>query len=279
MSGAGAIKTTYVVRFLIFPLLFAWSVAGQSGVSDGIRLDLAGKTAEARVVFQRAIESAVTPSARAEAQRAMAMSWAFEGNCAKTLEYEQKVIDYWVAQESAQPGNAFYQEGEMANEGARVCLEAGDLDKAAAWYRKGTEFGLDEPGISADRKAVWEFRLNHALARIAARRGDRATAELYVGRARQSLGEMTASRGQQEAFLPYLTGYVAFCLGDYAAALADLEKAPNDPFIQCLIGQTYEKLGDRDRATEYYRKAAAGTGHNPPAAYGVPFAKKKLGLQ
>jgi hypothetical protein len=43
-----------------------------------------------------------------------------------------------------------------------------------------------------------------------------------------------------------------------------------------MIGQTYEKLGEKDMAAEYYRKASTASSHNPPAAYAVPFAKKKL---
>jgi hypothetical protein len=43
-----------------------------------------------------------------------------------------------------------------------------------------------------------------------------------------------------------------------------------------LIGQTYEKLSDKQKALEYYRKASMATSHNPAAAYAVPFAKKKL---
>jgi hypothetical protein len=43
-----------------------------------------------------------------------------------------------------------------------------------------------------------------------------------------------------------------------------------------MMGQTYEKLGDKDRALEYYRKASKATSHNPAAAYAVPFARKKL---
>jgi hypothetical protein len=43
-----------------------------------------------------------------------------------------------------------------------------------------------------------------------------------------------------------------------------------------MIGQTYEKLGDKERALEYYRKASAAISHNPAAAYAVPFSKKKL---
>jgi hypothetical protein len=43
-----------------------------------------------------------------------------------------------------------------------------------------------------------------------------------------------------------------------------------------MIGQTYEKQGDVDKAVEFYRKASTAIAHNPPAAYAVPLAKKKL---
>jgi hypothetical protein len=42
------------------------------------------------------------------------------------------------------------------------------------------------------------------------------------------------------------------------------------------MGQAYEKLGEKDKAMEYYRKASTATSHNPPAAYAIPFARKKL---
>lgn len=257
--------------------VYAQPPGGRGGPNQGMQLDLEGKGAEARAYFQKAIDSAATPAARANAQRNMAMSWAFEGNCKKTGEYEQRAIDYWVSREKEDPGNAFYQEGEMADEAARVCIDAGDLNAAAEWYQKGFELGSKEPGISTDRKALWEFRWAHARARIAARRGDREGAAKSVAEAKAALEKMTMLRAQQEAFFSYLTGYVAFYLGDYKAAAADLEKAQDDPFIQCLLGQTYEKLGQRDKAMELYRKAAAARAHNPPAAYAVPFARKKLG--
>jgi len=264
-------------RLLFLAAALSIVLPAQSSLTPGTALDVQGKGAEARAFFQKAIDSAASPAAKAEAERAMAMSWAFESNCAKTVEYEQMVIDYWATQEASQPGNAFYQEGEMANEGARVCIDSGDLDVAAKWYRKGHDLGLREPGISEDRKALWEYRLEHADARIAARRGNRAEAEEHVAAARAALEKMTASRIQQQNFMPYLTGYVALYLGDYNTALADLLKAQKDPFTECLLGQTYEKLGQNDKAMEQYRLAAAASGHNPPAAYGIPFAKKKLG--
>ena len=274
-------KATLAFCFLTASLLSAQPPGGRGGsplINQASQLDVEGKGPEARELFQKAIDEAATPAAKANAQRAMAMSWAFEGNCAKTGEYEQKVIDYWMTQESAAPDNAFYQEGEIADEAARVCIDSGDLDAAANWYKKGRDMGLKEPNISTDRKALWEYRYEHALARIAARRGNKAEAEKHVALAKAQLQKMTGLRVQQESFFPYLTGYVAFYLGDYKTALADLEKAnQNDAFIQCLIGQTYEKLGDKDKAMEYYRKAAAVRGHNPPAAYAKWFTRKKLG--
>lgn len=268
---------------LILPIALSAQPPGRGGpgselIRQAVQLDLEGRGSEAREILQKAIDSAPTPAAKANAERAMAMSWAFEGNCKKTAEYEGKVIDYWKTRESEDPHNAFYQQGEMADEAARACIDAGDLDTAYEWYKKGHELGLKEPDISADRKALWNYRLEHAQARIAARRGQKAEAEKHVAAAKAALERMTELRRQQEAFFPYLTGYVAYYLGDYKKALADLQNAnQNDPFIQCLIGQTYEKLGDREKAMEYYKKASLTTAHNPPAAYARPFARKKLG--
>jgi len=251
-------------------------------IREGAQLDLDGKTAEAKSMFQKAIDTAAGPAARAGAQRAMAMSWAFEGNCAKTTEYENQVIDYWKTQEAASPGNAFYQEGEMADEAARVCIDYGNLDAAYDLYKRGHDAGMKEPGIPPGRKAVWDFRWEHAQARIAARRGNKAEAARHVARAVAILDDLkqkdAALYQQQSAFVPYLTGYVALYTGDYKTAVQDLDKASqNDAFVQCLLGMAYEKLGDEANATAAYRKAFdAARGHNPPAAFARPFARKKL---
>jgi tetratricopeptide (TPR) repeat protein len=250
---------------------------GSEILSAGNQLDLEGKGAEARLEFQKAIDTASTPQAKANAERSIAMSYGFEGDCKNAAKYEQMVIDYWKTREAAEPANAFYQQGEMANEAARVCIDSGDLDSAALWYRKGSQLGLQEPNIPAERKTLWEFRLEHAEARIAARRNNKAEAQKHVAAAQAALDRMTALKSQQAGFFPYLTGYVALYTGDYQKALADLQQAnQNDPFIQCLLGMTYEKLGEKQQAMECYRRAAATRGHNPPAAFAKPFATKKL---
>lgn len=250
----------------------------------GNLLDLMGQSAEAHAQFARSIELAATPEAESQQQRAMAMSYAFAGDCANTVKYEQIVIAYWVSREKDDPANAFYQEGEMADEAARVCIDNGDLEAAAKWYRAGHDYGLKQPGITPVLRDLWEFRWEHAQARIAARRGNKAEAEKDVAAAKaildkdDELAHGGGRGGNQAQFMPYLTGYVALYLGDYKSALEDLQKAnQNDPFNQCLLGQTYEKLGEKEKAMECYRKAAATTAHNPPAAFARPFARKKLG--
>lgn len=237
----------------------------------GTVLDFMGRGSEARNYFGKAIESASTPQGKAMAHRAMAMSYAFEGDCSNTVKYEQQVFDYYV---SAGDG---YQQGEIADEAARVCIDAGDLDTAQRWYRMGYEAGLKQTDIPPDRVSLWNFRWEHAQARLAARRGNHAEAQKHVAAAKALLDKDATMAQQQAVFFPYLTGYVAFYFGEYKTALDDLQKAnQSDPFIQCLIGQAYEKLGDKDKAMDCYRKAAATTAHNPPAAFARPFAGKKL---
>ncbi len=248
----------------------------------GTVLDLMGKGGDARKHFQAAIDSAPDAAAKANAQRSMAMSYAFEGDCRNTVKYEQLVIGYWATREQAEPQNAFYQEGEMANEAARVCIDAGDLEAAETWYRRGTEMGLKEPGGQTHPASLWHFRLEHALARLEARRGDRAEAQKHVDAAKALLDGDPKMAEQQARFYPYLTGYVALYTGNFKQALADFEKAvampgnSADPFYQCLLGMTYEKLGEKEKALECYRKASTTTAHNPPAAFARPFTRKKL---
>lgn len=240
-----------------------------ASVAAGSVLDLLGRGEEARKYFEKAINVAGNPEQKTTAQRAMAMSYAFEGNCKKTAEYEQQALNYYAAAKD------FFRQGEIADEAARVCIDSGDLDTAQKWYQLGHDTGLQEPDIKPARVDLWNFRWEHAQARIAARRGKQAEAQKHVAAAKALLDKGT--NPEQVQFFPYLAGYVAFYGGDHKTALDELLKAnQNDPFIQCLMGQIYEKMNDKEKAIELYRKAAAVIFHNPPAAYAVPFSKKRL---
>ena len=240
-----------------------------ANMAAGSVLDLMGQGEEARQYLGKAIQVADTPEHKAMAQRAMAMSYAFEGNCKKTIQHEQAAFNYYGSVKD------FFRQGEIADEAARVCIDSGDLDSAYEWYKTGHETGLKEPDIKPARQDLWEFRWEHAQARIAARRGNQAEAQKHVAAAKAVLDRGT--NPEQTQFLPYLQGYVAFYAGDYKTALEELLKAnQNDSFIQCMVGQTYEKLGDEEKAVEYYHKASTAIAHNPAAAYAVPLAKKKI---
>jgi tetratricopeptide (TPR) repeat protein len=247
-------------------------------------LDRDGKGAEARVIWQRLIDNAADAQARAGAQRRMAMSYGFEHNCSGAVKYEEMVIAYWVTREKEEPQNAFYQQGEMANEAARVCIDAGDLGTAERMYLRGAELGNKEPEPRTHPKSLWDYRTAHARARLAAQRGNKAEALRQVALARKILDSDTAMSGPQERFYPYLVGYVALYTNDLKTAEAELTRAlaiqanRNDPFQNYLLAMTYEKLGQAEKAKEMYQKSYdLATAHNPPAAFTRTAARKKIG--
>ncbi len=256
-----------------------------AALRDASRLDTEGATSQARVRFQQLIDSAPDPAAKAAAQRAMAMSYAFDGDCVNTVRYEQMAIAYWATREAADPQNAFYQEGELANEAARVCIDAGNLDVAERWYRAGYALGLKEPAPKTHAKSLWDFRLAHALARLAARRGQQAEAQRQVAAARAILAGDSAMAAQQARFFPSLVGYVALSTDSLQTAESELTRAiampgnARDPFLHCLLAMTEEKLGRAERAKAHYQQAYdLATAHNPPSAFARPYARRKLGL-
>jgi tetratricopeptide (TPR) repeat protein len=235
----------------------------------GIALDLQGNYNDARGHFEKAI-AAASGDQQQQALRAMAVSYAFESKASGAEKYEKQVFDARAANED------FSGAGEIANEMGRIALESGDLDGAYKWYQVGYQMALRKPSLEDNYKFLWEFRWAHAQARIAARRGDADEAKKEVDAAKAALDK--AKNPQQEKFFPYLTGYVAFYLGDYKTAIADLQKADqNDPFIVALLGEAYEKSGEKDQAMDCYRKVMTFNNHNPGNAFARPLARKKLG--
>jgi tetratricopeptide (TPR) repeat protein len=281
-----------VVSFTVAALLTASPLHAQAPGAGAVdtpqrqaqALDRDGKGAEARVIWQRLIDNAADPKTKSEAQRRMAMSYGFEHNCAGAVKYEEMVIAYWVTREKEEPQNAFYQQGEMANEAARVCIDAGDLATAERMYLRGAELGNREPEPRTHPKSLWDYRTAHARARLAAQRGNKAEALRHVALARKTLDSDSAMAGPQERFYPYLVGYVALYANDLKTAEAELTRGlairanQNDPFQNYLLALTYEKMGQTAKAAELYQKAYdLSTAHNPPAAFTRAAARKKIG--
>jgi tetratricopeptide (TPR) repeat protein len=240
----------------------------EAHLDSGIALDLKGNYAEARQHFTRAIELAMADT-KQQALRAMAMSYAFEGNATEAAKYEQQVFD---ARMSA---HDFIAAAESANELARIYLESGDTTNAYKWYQSGYETAQRKPDLTDADKNLWLFRWEHAQARIAARSGKAGEAQQHIAAAKAALDK--ANNPDQARFFPYLTGYVAFYTGDYKTAIADLQKADqHDPLILALLGESYEKSGDSSQAMNYYRQVLASNAHNPTNAFARPLARKKL---
>ena len=241
----------------------------EAHLASGAALDLKGDYAAAREHFSKAIELA-SPDTKPQAWRAMAVSYAFENNAPAAATYEQKAMDARLAKQD------FAGAAGVANEQARYYLESGDFNSAYEWYKRGYETALRTTGLKDNDKHLWEFRWEHAQARIAARRGQHDQASQHVAAAKAALDQ--ANNPDQARFFPYLTGYVAFYEGDYKTAIADLQKADqSDPFILSLQAQAYEKSGDQTRALEFYRKVLAINSHNPTNAFARPLARKKVG--
>ncbi len=240
----------------------------EANLGAGAVLDLDGKYEEARQHLAKAIAVA-PPESKPQAMRNMAFSYAFEGKAADAAKYEQPLYDEDIA------GKKFFAAGEVANELARIYLESGDLDNSHKWYAMGHEAGLKEADIKPATVDLWNFRWEHAQARIAARSGRRAEAQKHVAAAKAILDKGT--NPDQAQFFPYLEGYVAYYLGDYKAAIADLQKGnQKDPFILVLLAQAFEKSGDKTQAADYYKKVLTINSHNPTNAFARPIAKKKL---
>lgn len=245
--------------------------------------DVAGKHGEARAIYQALVSAAPDPATRAAAVRRLAMSYGYDANCAKVVELEEQVIAYWASRRAAEPQNAYNQEGSVANEAARVCIDHGFLDEAERMYRRGYELANLEPSPRSHPQSLWDFRLAHGLGRIAARRGNAAEAHRWVTAARHALDSDSTMAKDQEAYYPYLVGYVALFTNDLATAETEFTKmtkaVPDDPFQLVLLGMTFEKQGKAARAHETYQRAyQMSTGSNPPAIYSRVFTMQKLGL-
>lgn len=243
------------------------SIAANNGV--GVVLDLLGRYGEARIYFTKAIKAASSNTEKVGTLRAMAIAWGFAGNCRNAEKYEREAFDLYIS------ANDYPNAGDTADEMGRLCIDTGEFDLSREWYSRGHDAGLDEPNISPSRRDLWDFRWEHAQARLDVRRGKKAGALRHVQKAKAILARGT--NPDQQEYLPCLESYVSFYTGDYRKALGYIKNSSlTDPFIQCFTAQIYAKLGDAANAEKYYRLAANTTAHSVPAAYARPFATLNL---
>lgn len=231
-------------------------------------LDLTAGYEEARRHFAAAIELAPEGS-KDQALRMMAISYVFTGDTNKAARYFRQVFDRDVA-----AGNVVAA-ADVANELGRVYLELGDLENAYKWYGTGYETAARQPSRSPSEIDLADLRWAHARARIAARKGDAQEAWRQTAAVKRLLDAGT--NPDQQIQYPYLVGYVHFHLKEYDAAIMELQEADQeDPFIVVLLAEAYEKLGNIERAREYYRKSLTSNSHAVNNAFARRLARQKV---
>jgi tetratricopeptide (TPR) repeat protein len=234
----------------------------------GIALDLAGRFADARRHFAKAIEIAPEES-RNQAITAMAVSYAFAGDAKGSATFYRQLYDRQIA--SSIYGGA----AETANALGRVYLESGDLKDALQWYQTGYETVRRQRDLAGPLVDLADMRWAHARARIAARRGDAREARAQMAAVKAILDKGT--NPDETIQYPYLAGYVSLFLHDYPAAIAALTQAnQQDPFVLVLLAQADEKSGEAAKAREAYQKVLASNAHNVNNAFARAIARKKI---
>ncbi len=234
----------------------------------GIALDLKGAYEEARQSFIKAIQLAPDES-KEQALTGMAVSHAFSGDVRGASSFYRQVFDRQTASDN------FASAAETANALGRVYLETGDLDNAQKWYQTGYETTRRQKNMSGAQIDLADLRWAHAQARIAARRGNGATAHAQMAAVTRLLDKGTNE--DQRIQLPYLAGYVDLFLKDYPGAIAELGRADQkDPFVLFLLAQAYEKSGDAAKARETYEQVLASNAHSLNNAFARRVARSKL---
>lgn len=232
-------------------------------------LDLLGRYGEAQRHVRKMIGLAPDADAKTQAARTMVVSYTFERKAADAAKYEKQIFDSHLAAQN------YTAAGETANELARIYLECGNLDQAYDWYQRGYNTALQKSGLSAQDKDLWGFRWEAGQARIAARRGQAQIAEKEVAAAKAFLDRL--HNPQQEAFFPYLKGYIEFYAGNYAAAILNLEKGnQKDAFVLELLARAYSKAGQTAKASDTCRAILKIGAHNIANAFARPIARKML---
>ena len=157
----------------------------EANLGAGVVLDLMLRGPEARKYFEKAIAPRPMTRNAPAANRAMAMSWAFEGNCQMTVQSEQKVLDYAKAKDDLIRGGRSRRRRGASLPRRQRCRDG------VIWYKEGHELGLKEPNITEAQKDLWNFRWEHAQARAAVRIKEEDDPKQHVAAAKAILDKGT----------------------------------------------------------------------------------------
>lgn len=241
----------------------------EANLALGIALDIKGRYADARTHLEQAMTLA-DDNAREPAISAMAISYVFEGDIANAARYYQMLFDRQMSESRLDAAAA------TANAMGRIYLESGDVAKAEQWYATGRDTAQKLSNLPGDQVDLWAMRWHHAQARIAARRGDLATAERETT-AVKTLVDKNEQNAREAPIYYYLAGYTALYAGNNDAALAALAKGDQrDPFVLGLMAQAYDKKKDKANAKAFYDKALESPAHTIQNALTRTIAEQRL---
>ncbi|MBU1983030.1 tetratricopeptide repeat protein [bacterium] len=233
----------YYRKALARDSMFAFSRVGIAA-----NLNLLGRHAEAREYLHAASDSGLTFMQRRSLLWGIVISYVDEGDLESALAAAEKTSRF-----SASSGSTIETVSDM-NLVGQVLLEMGRLDEARAKFEEGLRL-VEESAIPPDVR-TW------ARALTALRVGCRiALKENNVTAARKSIEEFAASvdttgNPSLRWLLNHYSGLVALEEGDFARAVSELDQGmANDPATHFLLGRAHEKLGDREKAAECYKKA------------------------
>lgn len=234
----------------------------------GRALDLAGDLAGGRRALQQALGLA-PESGRDTVLAALAVSYAFESRPVESEKYYRQTFDRQLA------AGRFEDASATANAIGRVYLEAGDAANAEKWYRSGYDTAKKLANPTLAQADVLEWRWLNAQGRIAARRGEFDDARKLAAEGKAVLDKGT--NDDQSAYYPYLVGYIEFYAKNYQKAIDELAKGDlRDVFVLGLIAQAHDRLGDREKAREYFARVMASASHSINAAFSRPVARAYL---
>src|SRR5687767_13775955 len=131
--------------------------------SAGVLMMRAGKYDDANKHLGHALERAPDNAKRA-VLRGLGIAYAFQMKPLESEKHHKQMFDIAVA------AGEFDGAAANANELARIFLESGDVDGARRWYELGHHTAYRQQNMTDSTKALWDFRWEHAQARMAARR-------------------------------------------------------------------------------------------------------------
>ncbi len=151
----------------------------------------------------------------------------------------RKLIEKFDADRDSAEAREVMHEARMAL--SNLCAQKGETAQAEQWLEEVLDEFPDDKGAMNDLGYLW------------------ADANEHLGRARRMIQAAVEAEPGNMAYRDSL-GWVLFRQGNYAAAVAELEKAAADKnpdgTVLDHLGDAYQKAGRRDKAIASWRKAA-----------------------